>query len=208
MIVEHVEVLLEEPSMEEFMRALLPKLIGQIPYELHPFQGKHNLLSKLPHRLKGYASWLPSTHRILVLVDADTDDCRVLKGRLEQLAIDAGLVTRSSFVDGKYSVVNRIVIEELEAWYFGDWDAVRRAFPLVSTNAPRRAALRRPDEIKGGTWEALERELRRAGYFANGLEKVAAARSIAPHMNPAINRSPSFCALRDALQEFRSRCSS
>ena len=35
-----------------------------------------------------------------------------------------------------------------------------------------------PDAIKGGTWEAMERELQRAGYFKSGLAKIEAARVI------------------------------
>ena len=61
---------------------------------------------------------------------------------------------------------------------------------------------RSPDEIKGGTWEAFEREMQRAGYFAGGLRKIEAARAIAAHMVPSRIRSPSFVALRDALHDF------
>jgi hypothetical protein len=98
-------------------------------------------------------------------------------------------------------VVNRIAIEELEAWYFGDWRAVRAAYPKVPRNAPQQASFRHPDDIAGGTWEAFERVLQGAGYFGQGLRKVEAARTIAPHLVPRRNTSPSFRALRDALQE-------
>jgi len=100
--------------------------------------------------------------------------------------------------------VNRMAIEELEAWFFGDWEAVRAAYPGVDENVPKKSKYRDPDAISGGTWEALERILRRAGHFQTGLRKIEAARAIAQHMNPAENRSQSFCAFRDALSEMTS----
>ena len=98
-------------------------------------------------------------------------------------------------------MVNRIAIEELEAWYFGDWKAVKSAYPRVSATVPNRAPYRNSDAIKGGTWEAFERILQNGGYFKNGLRKVEAARTIAAHLNPDCNRSHSFVKFRDALIE-------
>jgi hypothetical protein len=63
------------------------------------------------------------------------------------------------------------------------------------------ARYRDPDAIAGGTWEAFERVLRQSGYFRGGLRKVEAARTIAPHIDPARNTSRSFQVLRDALVE-------
>jgi hypothetical protein len=71
---------------------------------------------------------------------------------------------------------NRISIEELEAWYFGDWKAVQEAYQGVK-DISKLAAYRNPDTIRGGTWEAFERELQSAGYFTGGLQKIAAARA-------------------------------
>jgi hypothetical protein len=97
--------------------------------------------------------------------------------------------------------VDRIAIEELEAWYFGDWQAVRQAYPKAPASTPAVAAYREPDSIRGGTWEAFERVMQRAGYFAGGLRKIEAARTIAPYMDPARSRSPSFRAFCDVLTE-------
>ncbi len=78
---------------------------------------------------------------------------------------------------------------------------VRAAYPRASASVPRQAKHRHPDRIAGGTWEAFERVMQRAGYFGGGLPKIDAARAIAQHMDPSRNTSPSFCALRDALRE-------
>jgi len=189
--------------MEVALRALLQPMLADVSFEVYNHQCKEELLMRLPVRLRGYAQWLPENWRVLVIVDRDDDNCRTLKRRLESIANDAGLMTRSRAVGQEYSVVNRLAIEELEAWYFGDWAAVRVAYPRVGAHVPSRAAYRDPDAIKGGTWEAFERELRRAGYFSSGLAKIEAARSISPHMNPAVNNSRSFQVLREAIADLK-----
>lgn len=202
MTVDHVEVLVEEASMEAALAVLLPRMLPATSFQIHTHQGKPDLLGKLPKKLRAYASWIPATWRIVVVVDRDDDDCKALKDRLEEIAQQAGLATRSTArEDTRYVVVNRLAIAELEAWYFGDWKAVCAAYPKVPRTVTAKAAYRAPDEIRGGTWEALLRVLQAAGYFRSGLRKIEAARAIAQHMVPARSTSPSFCALRDALEE-------
>lgn len=201
MTVEHVEVLIEEPSMEAALAALLPKMLGEISFQLHAHQSKQDLLGSLLPRLRGYARWLPPSYRLLVIVDRDGDDCLALKAKLDAAATEAGLNTRTRAGATACAVINRIAIEELEAWYFGDWNAVRAAYPRVPETIPSKAPFRDPDAIAGGTWEAFERVLRQAGYFKSGLRKIEAARLIAPRMDPHANISRSFGVLRSALLE-------
>lgn len=205
MIIDRVEFLVEEPSMAAALRGLLPRILGATSYDVHDLRCKSELLRRLPSRLRGYAAWIPASWRIVVIVDRDGDDCSELKARLEQIALDAGVATKSAPRAGRFILVNRIAIEELEAWFFGDWAAVRSAYPKVEANVPSQAAYRHSDAVAGGTWEALERILQAAGYFAGGLGKVTAARAIAEQMDPARNTSPSFRALRDVLLPMASR---
>lgn len=201
MTVPHMEVLTEEPSMEAFLEVLLPRLLPQATFAIHSFQNKQNLLKKLATRLRAYEKWIPDNYRIAVLIDRDRGDYLELKERLESMAVGSGLVTRTRMRDGRWQVANRIVIEELEAWYFGDWEAVCRAYPRTSSNVPRKAAYRHPDSINGGTWEKFEKIMQRHGYFEGGLRKVEAARKIARYIDPARNRSDSFLKFRDAIVE-------
>lgn len=200
----HVEVLVEELSAEVALRSLLPALLGpDVTFAIHAFQGKRDLLAKLPARLRGYANWVDvADTRIVVLVDEDRQDCLALKRTLEGHATEAGLVTKSMAAAGEpFVVLTRIAVEELEAWFFGDCDAIRAAYPRVPKNLERRAAYRQPDAIGGGTAERLGRVLNDAGYHRGGLAKVAAAGEIAPHMEPARNSSPSFCAFIDGIRD-------
>ncbi len=198
----HMEIMVEEPSMEAFLRALLPRLLGNATsFSIYPFRCKNDLLKKLPARLAGYASWLPETSRIVVVVDRDDDDCHVLKQRIEEMIAAAGLRSRRAATLRPWQVVSRIAIEELESWYFGDWEAVLATYPRVPATIPNKKAYRDPDAIKGGTWETFERVLKKAGYFENGLRKIEVARSLGAKMTPEGNRSKSFMVFRDALLE-------
>ncbi len=201
MSAEHLYVLVEEPSMQAFLETLLPRLLSQTTFEIITFQGKPDLLSKLPDRLRGYSHFLRPTERIVVVVDRDSDNCTALKERLEKAAHGAGLQTRSSSLGSAWRVANRIVVEELEAWYFGDWAAVCSAYPRISASVPAKAKFRNPDAIRGGTAEAFQRLASEAGYFRGGLRKTEAAEKIASKMDSRKNTSRSFQVLRDLIIE-------
>lgn len=201
----HIVLLVEEPSMEAFLHALLPRVLpAGCGFEVRAFQGKADLMSKLEDRLRAYAQWLPDDWRLMVVVDRDDDHCLALKACMEAIALQAGLMTRTRAVAGQrrdWQVVNRIAVEELEAWYFGDLAAVHAAYPRVPTTAAQRRGFRHPDAVAGGTWEAFERLLQRHGYFKAGLAKIEAARALGAHVSANRNTSPSFRAFHAALME-------
>ena len=188
----HIELLLEEPSAEAFLSAFLPRVLPA-GTTLRPivFQGKQDLLVKLESRLKGYRSWLPDDSRIVVLVDEDRQDCRRLKRQLESAAAAAGLRTKSK-AGRSFTVLNRIAVEELEAWFLGDPAALNAAYPRIPSSVGNKAAFRNPDAVAGGTWEALERVLQRAGYHRGGLPKIELAKTMAQHVDASRNTSASF----------------
>jgi hypothetical protein len=128
--------------------------------------------------------------RIVVLVDRDNDNCAELKAQLERLASDAGLFTKSSTDrHGRFQVLNRIAIEELEAWFIGDTEALKCAFSSLR-GEPFPKSFNHPDN--SGTWEHLHRFLRSKGIYRSCYPKIEAARKIAPHMELSRNRSRSF----------------
>lgn len=199
----HLEILLEEPSTEAALRQLLPRIIGDsATWNCYVHQGKPDLLGHLLARLRAYQTWLPHDWRIVVLIDNDESDCTQLKSQLDAIAQLAGLTTRMSVRSGvAFHVLNRLAIEELESWFFGDIDALRAAYPRLSATLQNREIYRDPDAIRGGTWEALQRELWRAGYYRNlrRLPKIEVARTIATHMIPNRNRSRSFQVFCEGL---------
>jgi Domain of unknown function (DUF4276) len=201
----HIELLVEELSVQAALNNLLPKILGNIAFDIHSYRGKPDLLAKLPDRLRGYKSWLPNDDWfIVILIDGDREDCLTLKEQLERIALDAGFITKSAVgINQSFQVLNRLAIEELESWFFGDVKALVTAYPRVTPNLGSQAKYRDPDAITGGTWEALERVLQAAGYHKGGLEKVTAARDISIHMNPEVNRSKSFQTFYSGLKEIK-----
>lgn len=200
----HIEVQVEEPSAEEVLKELLPKIIGdRASFRIINYRGKHNLLKQLPSRFRAYAARIERGEelKLAVLVDRDDDDCHALKERLERTAIGVGLTTKAAPAStGDFVVVNRLAIEELEAWFIGDAEAVRAAFPRVG-RFEAQAPFRIPDGVHG-TWEALHRLLERHGIYGGFYPKIDAARRIAPYMRVSTNRSESFqmyCAGMEAL---------
>ena len=198
----HIEFFLEEESAAEALKFIVSKILSNdVSREFHPFRGKQHLLKNLPVLLKGYKPWIPDTWRIMVLIDKDQEDCFQLKAQLEGIAHDAGFVTKSSASqEGDFQVVNRLVIEELEAWFFGDIEALRTVYPRVSKHLQYQARYRDPDAITGGTYQALDRLLRRLKYHRGGLLKTAVAQNIAQHMEPSRNRSKSFQVFVEGLK--------
>ena len=147
----HIEFLLEERSAEVALEIILPKILpDDVSFKCHVFEGKQDLLKNLPMRLNGYSRWIPDNWRIIVLIDKDRENCDKLKTQLENAAQIAGLDTKSNSLPiGEFKVVNRIAIEELEAWFFGDTTALREAYPKISESLQYQGKYRDSDAITG-----------------------------------------------------------
>jgi hypothetical protein len=204
---KRLELLLEEESSERAMRNLVPKIVKPgTRYDIRFFQGKSELLKNLPNRLNAYTQQSNlSDLRIVVLVDRDNDDCQKLKADLERIARKSGFISRTAAGKGNlYQIVNRIAIEELEAWFLGDIEALLVAYPRLNQafkHIRNKKEFNYPDIVSGGTWETLQKILQRAGYYPQGLLKLEAARKISQHMEPSRNKSRSFQLFCQALLE-------
>lgn len=189
-----IEFLVEEPSAEEALRHVLPKLLrGRARWKLINLGSKYKLLKALPSRLAAYRDRIARGEllRVVVLVDRDTDDCVALTRQLEEMASVAGLATKTHpDVEGLFHVVNRIAVEELESWFIGDAAALRLAFSSLPTVDVGKGIFRNPDN--GGSWEALHRFLKKHGIYKNSYPKIDAARRIAANLDLQANRSRSF----------------
>lgn len=142
--------------------------------------------------MQTYAKFVPDDWRIVVIVDQDQNDCQELKKKLRDAS---NVVTQ---LKGNI-VLHRIVVEELESWFFGDVPAIRAEYDKIPDSLSEKAKFRNPDAIKGGTWEQLDKVLRDYGY-ETGLQKIEFAQRVAPHMDVENNRSKSFQVFRDGLK--------
>jgi hypothetical protein len=195
----------EEPSIKAALEVLLPVVIGSraVYITIIDHGSKQGLLTNLPMRLQGYGAWPDEDIRVLVVVDRDNDDCVALKRRLEAAALAAALPTKTApGSDGRFRVVNRIVVEELEAWFLGDPSALCAAYPGVPSSFAAKAKYRDPDGVRGGTWEALAKLLSTAGHYRGSghLPKIEVARRVSAHMTTESNRSHSFQVFVGGLQ--------
>jgi hypothetical protein len=162
------------------------------------FQGKSDLLKNLPRRLAGYAVSYRRNDAlgVLVLVDQDTDECVKLKQEIESMARRAGLGVRGEGVAPV--VLARIAVRELENWYFGDWPAVRAAFPRVPAAPPGRYRTNADaDHVK--TSSAFRDVLTAAGVPVRAKPEWAVR--IGPHLDPGRCRSASFRTFLTGAQE-------
>lgn len=139
-----------------------------------------------------YSKFLPDDWRIVVIVDQDRDDCQELKNKL----CDASSIV----TEQKGNIVlNRIAVEELESWFLGDVPAIRAKYERIPASLSQKAKYRNPDTITGGTWEELDRILKKYGY-PTGLQKIDFAEKVSPYMDVDNNLSKSFQVFRDGLR--------
>ena len=163
--------LLEEPSMKFLLDGILPRILPpDVSFQTIPHQGKSDLGKSIPIKLR---AWNEPDVAFVVVHDQDSNDCMVLKQKLTDLCTGFG----------KRFLV-RIPCHELEAWYWGDLDAVSKAYDKDLTALSSRKTYRIPDAI-----ENPKKELKR---FLPQLGQIEGAKRIAPHMNIQANTSHSF----------------
>lgn len=206
-----IEVLCEDKSS----KPILEKILGD-EIESRNARGHHHELHIHPHRGKGYIpkdlyqkprfersgilDMLPAKLRayqrcvdvrplmVVVVMDADDDNPDQLYQNLEYQI--------RKFNPDNLFVIG-LAVEEMEAWFLGDWTAIVQAYPDADYKAWKRY---KQDSITG-SWEALadvvegkskRRELEEEGYPAVGSYKYRWAARISPHLDPDRNESPSF----------------
>ncbi len=173
-----IEILTEEPSMENFLRQLLPILLPE-EYQLdincfiHPHEGKSHLRKSIPRKLQAYSRYRNPV-RVLIIQDQDSSDCVTLKNEL--LSLCQSIVT--------IPIVVRIACRELENWYLGDLKAIEKLYPETkATRFVGKAKFRNPDLVFGSN----ELEL-----LTPNFTKSHASREIVKFMDIQTNRSKSF----------------
>ncbi|SHJ26595.1 protein of unknown function [Hymenobacter daecheongensis DSM 21074] len=189
-----VVFLLEEESAEAALKLLVPHLLpaGCVP-RYRVFEGCKDLLGQLQPLLQGYRRRLAQPGqqdlRVVVLLDADGVGPRRL-AEMEAKATAAGLLTYGQATAGQeFHVFNALAVQELEAWFLGDREAITAAYPAVR-GQHFKGLSKDPDTITD-TWERLQQLLQKAGYPA-AKTKVKWAETITPHLDPARNESASF----------------
>lgn len=186
-----MEILVEEPSMEHFLRGLLPEVLpeGYLLDQncfIRPHEGKSDLRKSIPKKAKTYPYW-PTPVKLIIIHDQDLSDCKELKSDLEKLVREA---------NDSCPLLIRIACRELENWYLGDLNAVEKVYPeSKASTLSGKARFRNPDFLKGS-----EEMKRLSGAFT----KSFAAKEIPKHLSLKGNRSPSFNNLIKGIRSFLS----
>lgn len=175
--------LLEEPSMEEALKGLLPRILPtDIPLRYIKFQGKQDLEKGLPRKLRGY---LAPDARFVVLRDQDSGDCIAIKQRLRELCLQSN----------RPDTLIRIVCRELESWFLGDLAAVETALGISGLSQRQsERQFRNPDNHNNA--KQILRDLT-AGKYRGTLS----SRAIGPHLNLEENTSHSFRVFIEGVKQ-------
>lgn len=209
----HIEILVEDSSGEKLLACLLPQLVGEYgaphTWRLHAYRGigripkglkgtadpaKRILLDQLPRLLRGYGK-TPGIDAVVVVLDTDKRDCTDFLAELKAVADACDPLPNTLF---------RLAIEEVEAWYLGDRDALLAAYP----RAKQEVLDRYVQDSVCSTWELLAdavyhggaAAIKKAGWPLPGQLKHEWAERIGPLMSPDRNASPSFGKLCDGFR--------
>lgn len=180
-----VVFLLEEPSMKAFLDGLLPRLFPGLFFLCLPHEGKSDLEKSIPRKLRG---WREPGVEFIIVRDNDGADCRAIKARLVAMCAAAG----------RSDAIVRIACQELEAWYFGDPQAVADAYEDAGFhNRVRGARFRDPDAIVTPSTALSD--------LVPSFQKVSGARRLAAQVSPERNGSHSFQVFLDSVQQAADR---
>lgn len=209
----HFEILVEDQSGKVALDILVPRIIGdKHSFDVKSYKGvgripakmnvsvdasKRILLSNLPRLLAGYGrSWQEYPAVVIVVCDLDNKCLKNFRAELIELLNSCNPRPETRFC---------IAIEEGEAWFLGDIQAIKQAYPKAKD-----AVLNVYDSDSiCGTWERLadaiykggSQQLSRLGWQSVGAEKSVWAEKITPYMDLDNNTSPSFNYFLGKLRE-------
>ncbi|WP_281227378.1 DUF4276 family protein [Flavobacterium aquiphilum] len=184
-----IEILVEEPSMKEFLTILLPNILDKHwnlneNYFIRSFEGKNDLQKNIPSKVKFLSNWNHEAVGVVIMQDQDSSDCKILKQKLLDVCSQ----------NGDCPKLVRIICRELESWYIGDFLAVNKAYPSFKhQNYIHRSKFRIPDNCN-----AFD-ELRK---ILPEFQKVGGAKKIAPFIDIDKNKSESFQQTINGLKRF------
>lgn len=180
MIPTTLYVFTEEPSAKKVFEVILPKILPEnVYFRVFDHQGKQDLENAIQKTVPSISK-IPGA-KILITRDQDSSDCKETKKNLQEMIEKS---CSSPFLI-------RIVCRELEAWFLGDMNALKQAYPRFRPEQHAGRAdfrnvdlLHRPDE-----W--LLKIIPECSGM-DTLSKVANSENIAPYMDLEQNSSVSF----------------
>lgn len=179
--------LLEEPSAQDMLQGLLPRLLPDgIGFRCIPFQGKQDLEKQFARKIRGYQN--PEA-RFIVMRDQDNHpDCRALKTQWVDKCLESGKANLT---------LVRLACRELESFYLADLAAVESGLGISGLQKHQQGRkFRTPDTL--GSPSAELKQLTKGLY-----QKRGGSRAIGAHLDPDNTRSDSF---RNLVSGIKRQC--
>lgn len=157
--------------MKEFLDRFLPRLFPKLEFLCVPHEGKSDLEKSIPRKLR---AWIEPGVRFVVVRDNDGAQCGRVKKKLLRLCSEAN----------RDDTLVRLACQELEAWYFGEAEALAEVYGQPDLRKlPRQARYRDPDKIVNPS-SALE-------DLVPGFGKISGARRMGEIISTSIDRNGS-----------------
>lgn len=189
----------EELSMKKFLESWLKQYLpgDDIGFKIFEFRGKDDMKGKISKRIRAYRSEGDFIYKHFVVIDRDREDCTELNEQLIKICASEGFEVRNC--GSSWQVATSIVIEELEAWYFGDWDAVTACYSRVSSTIPKKSRFRKSDQIEKPSRELLK--IFNSSHIKEKFLKTRIAENVGRNYNADRSTSPSFKHFRKVVDE-------
>ncbi len=170
----HLVLFLEEPSAQEMLKGLLPRILPDaVSFQCVVFEGKQDLEKHLGRKLRAWS--VPET-LFVVIRDQDSAACNAVKQKLVDICREAR----------KPQTLVRVACHELESWYLADLTAVEQGLKINGLQKlQEKKKYLAPDHLTNPVQE-LER------LTSNAYQKISGSRAIGPHLSPDNERSISF----------------
>lgn len=179
----------EEPSIVPLIDKVLNEIAPDIRYRIYTHQGKQDLEKALPKTIPS-VSQVPNA-RIIVIRDQDSSDCIELKSDLERLI--------NHNCHCPYLI--RIACKELESWFLGDLQAIKKAFPRFKPESYiNKSLFRDVDRIVNPSDKLFDIISASTGEIV--VSKRILSSRISPYLDIERNRSNSFNQFKNAVVRF------
>ncbi len=175
----------EEKSAKEMLQIVLPKILPNncCLSQIIPFEGKQDLEKNIALKIKNYN--IPDT-KFLIMRDKDSEDCKKVKAELLSKIKNSG--------KAHVSLV-RIACHELESFYLGDLQAVKKGLNLDNIPNQTKNKFRNPDDLANAKQELIKN--------TNKLyQPVSGSKAISSHLKlDGSNKSISFGFLLSGIRQ-------
>lgn len=189
---KQLDILVEEPSVAEVLRIVLPKILPEgwmlnsnVFIRVH--EGKRDLQDSIPRKLKA-ARQNRRLRGFVIVQDQDSNDCKVLKAKLTRICEDA--IGTDLFIPCSV----RIICHELESWYLGSMHAISIVCPRFKEEHYKNRSLFRNPDLCVNPKDELKRLIGDYG-------QITMAKSVAPYIDIANNKSQSFHAFIEGVNK-------